>query len=106
MRAASARGTVKIAFRPQLKPIRPTPYQSDPAWSKTLWPKFLGSDGSPIDVFPWKDEYAQPKRLIRAERSYDCGVKYYPLVQDLDGDGLDEVLVYDRDRVWLFRSPQ
>ncbi|MCX7007148.1 MAG: hypothetical protein NTY53_07855 [Kiritimatiellaeota bacterium] len=92
-------------FRPQLKPIKRTPYESDPAQSRTLWPKFLASDGTPLDVLPWKDEYAQPKRLIRAERSYDCGVKYYALVRDLDHDGLDEVLVYDRSRVWLFHAP-
>jgi len=57
-------------------------------------------------VFPWKDEYAQPSRLIRAGRSYDCGVKFYAIASDIDGDGLDEVLVYDRDRVWLFHSPE
>jgi hypothetical protein len=88
-----------------LKPIKPTPYQSDPAWSATLWPRFLGDDGAPLDFLPWKDEYAQPKRLIRAERSYDCGVKYYALARDIDHDGLDEMLVYDRYRVWLFHSP-
>jgi hypothetical protein len=44
---------------------------------KMLWPKFFASDGTPVDVFLWKDEYAQFKRLIRGERSYDCGVKYY-----------------------------
>jgi hypothetical protein len=93
-------------LRPQMKPIKPIPYQSDPAWSVTLWPRFLSHDGTPLDVFPWKDEYAQPKRLIRAERSYDCGVKYYPLVKDIDHDGLDEVLIHDRDRVWLFHSPE
>lgn len=93
-------------FRPQLKPIKNTPYDSDPAWSTALWPRFLASDGKLVDVFPWKEDYAQPKRRIRAERSYDCGVKYYPLVQDLDGDGLDEVLIHDRDRVWIFHSPE
>jgi hypothetical protein len=92
-------------FRPQLKPIKKTPYESDPAWSRTLWPKFLACDGTPLDVFPWKEEYAQPKRLIRAERSYDCGVKYYALVRDLDHDGLDEVLIHDRSRIWLFHAP-
>jgi hypothetical protein len=33
------------------------------------------------------------------------GVKYYALVRDLDHDGLDEVLVYDRSRVWIFHAP-
>ncbi|MFC1715997.1 hypothetical protein ACFL6S_20170 [Candidatus Poribacteria bacterium] len=93
-------------FRPQLKTIKPTPYESDPAWSTTLWPRFLDGDGTLIDVFPWKDDYVQPKRLIRAERSYDCGVKYYPMTSDIDGDGLDEVIIYDRSQVWVFRSPE
>ena len=93
-------------FRPQLRPIRPAPYESDPVWSRELWPRFMDGDGSLIDVLPWREDYAQPRRWIRAERSYDCGVKYYPIAADLDGDGLDEILVYDRDRVWLFHSPE
>lgn len=93
-------------FRPQLKPITPTPFWSNPTWSSDLWPRFLDSDGNLIDVFPWSEDYIQPKRWIRASRSYDCGIKYYPLVSDLDNDGLDEVLIYDRDRIWIFHSPE
>ena len=44
--------------------------------------------------------------MIRAERSYDCGVKYGVLGCDIDGDGLDEVIVVDRRRVWVFHSPE
>lgn len=101
-----SRGRSWALFRPQLKTIKPTPYESDPAWSKILWPRFLDGDGSPLDVFPWKDDYAQPKWLIRAERSYDCGLKYYPIAQDIDNDGLDEVIIHDRRRVWVFHSPE
>jgi len=91
-------------FRPQLKTIEPTPYESDPEWSFNLWPRFIGGDGTLIDIFPWKDDYAQPKQYIRAERSYDCGVKYYPQAQDINGDGLDEVIIHDRRRVWIFHN--
>jgi len=93
-------------FRPQLKPITPTPYESDPSWSADIWPRFLDGDGALYDVLPWKDEYAQPSQLIRASRSYDCGVKYYPIAMDIDKDELDEVIVYDRRQVWIFHSPE
>jgi hypothetical protein len=93
-------------FEPQLRPITPAPYESDPAWSRDLWPSFIDGDGQLLDVFPWKDEYAQPRRRIRAERSYDCGVRYRTLAQDIDGDGLDEALIFDRDRVCIFKSPE
>lgn len=92
-------------FEPQLRPITPTPYDSDPDWSRDLWPRFIDGDGQLLDVFPWKDEYAQPRRRIRAERSYDCGVRYRTIAQDIDGDGLDEVLIFDRYRVCIFKSP-
>lgn len=93
-------------FRPQLKQITPTPYQSDPAWSETLWPRFLDGDGTPFEVFPWEEDYRQPQAHIRARRSYDCGVLYNVLMADLDDDGLDEILIHDRRRVWLFHSPE
>lgn len=92
-------------FRPQLKPVSDVPCESDPAASRSLWPVFLDGDGSIHDVFPWRDAYAQPKRLIRAARSYDCGVKYDALVADINRDGMDEVVVFDRSRVWIFRNP-
>lgn len=92
-------------FRPQLRPIHPTPYESDPSGSRDLWPRFIDGDGTLLDVFPWEDEYEQPRRRIRAARSYDCGVRYGTVVSDIDADGLDEVIVHDRRRVWIFRSP-
>ncbi len=93
-------------FEPRLRPITPVPYYSDPEWGRGLWPRFIDGDGTLLDVFPWKEEYAQPQRLIRAERSYDCGVRYLPMARDIDGDGLDEVLICDRYRVCLFESAQ
>lgn len=89
-------------FRPQLKMFNDTPYTSDPAWSEGLWPGFLDGDGALYDVLPWREEYTQPARLIRARRSYDCGVAYRPISHDVDSDGLDEIVVHDRDQVWVF----
>ena len=45
-------------------------------------------------------------RRIRAGRCYDCGETYNPIVQDIDHDGPDEVLVYDRDHVCIFDTLQ
>lgn len=94
------------AFEPGLRPIKPTPYWSDPALNKDMWPGFMNGDGEILSVFPWKDEYRQPCRFIRAKRAYDCGVQYWLKIEDLDRDGLDEILIYDRDHVWIFHSPE
>jgi hypothetical protein len=104
--ASDGERTSWALFRPQLRPITPTPYQSDPAWSRGLWPQFMDGDGTVLDVFPWDDAYAQPARLIRCTRSYDCGVSYGVLSWDMDGDGLDEVLIFDRHHVWVFHCEQ
>jgi len=91
-------------FRPQLRPFAQTgvPFRSDAAMCRDLWPRFLDGDGTLIEVLPWKEEYAQPARTIRARRSYDCGLLYDVIVQDIDDDGLDEIIVFDRYRVWIF----
>ena len=52
----------------------------------------------------WRDEYAQPARHIRASRSYDAGVLYKSCWADLNDDALEEVIINDRDRVWIFHS--
>lgn len=89
-------------FRPQLPAIQPTPYHNDPAWSAGLWPRLMDATGDLHDVLPWSDAYAHPVQRIRSPLSYDCGLKYYPVAVDLKGRGVDDMLVYDRHRVWLF----
>ena len=93
-------------FGPQLKPGGALPRPSDPAKSRTLWPQFIDGDGKLHDVLPWKEEYAIPQCTIRASRSYDNGQRYGVLARDLDRDGLDEVVVFNRHRVWIFRSSE
>jgi hypothetical protein len=91
-------------FRPQLRPITPTPYTSNPAWYRDLWPSLLDGSGSLHPFVPWVDSYARPAEHIRAARSYDCGVRYGVNVVDLDGDGVDEIVVYNRSSIWVFDS--
>ncbi len=94
-------------FKPALKPFPETPYKSEAAWSEGLWPCLLDGDGNCHRVFPWHAEYAQEDgRTIRSKRSYDSDVGYQVRAVDLDNDGLDEVLIFDRSRVWIFGSPE
>jgi hypothetical protein len=93
-------------FGPQLKPGGSLPRPSDPAQSRVLWPRFIDGDGKLHDVLPWKEEYAIPQCTIRASRSYDNGLRYGVAARDLDRDGLDEVAVFNRQHVWLFKSPE
>ncbi len=92
-------------FQPGFKPSDDIPYQSDPADSRKLWPSFIDGDGNLYEVFPWDAGYAIPARSIRCRRSYDCGQLYPSLVADLDNDGLDEILIHNRDKLWVFASP-
>ena len=76
----------------------------NPEYSRELWPKFLDGDGSMHEVLPWDDNYAIPRQTCRTRRLYDCGVCYDAVAADIDGDGLDEIIVFNRFRVWIFHS--
>lgn len=93
------------SFRPGPKPSkdRPTTFHHDVAFSNVLWPRFMDGNGQLHEAMPWKPEYALPTQLIRAPRAYDAGVLYNIKTHDLDGDGLDELLVFSRGRMWQFK---
>ncbi len=93
-------------FQPQLAPLKSIPTRSKPEWSQRLWPSFMDGEGRLHRVLPWRAEYAHPSGLIRAHRSYDCGLVYQVLSADLNRDGLDEILVYNRHCVWIFSAPE
>lgn len=93
-------------FEPHFKPTQNLPFESDPKKSKELWPRFIDGEGNLHEVLPWDDAYEIPRGTIRASRCYDAGQVYPSIVSDLDGDGLDEVLIFSRQRVWIFVSPE
>lgn len=91
-------------FRPQLKPFLKDEYISDPAWSRELWPTLIDGDGRVHDFLPWRGGYAHPPLRIRAKRSYDCGLKYYPVrLPGNEGDA-DSVMVHDRRWIRVFQA--
>jgi len=92
-------------FQPQLKPFEKPGIRSKPPWSREIWPSLIDGNGRLHDVLPWENTYSHPPMLIRAHRSYDCGLNYQTFSTDLNGDGLDEVLVYNRQNIWIFSSP-
>lgn len=94
-------------FEARRQPVREgLPYQSDPAWSRDLWPRFIDGEGHLHDVFPWDESFAIPAGMIRASRGYDAGLGYPTAGADINGDGLDEVLIVSRRQVWVFASPE
>lgn len=63
-------------------------------------------DGQLHDVFPWHDDYAIPETTVRAFRTDDAGQLCRNLAVDLDGDGRDEVILWNRHQLWYFASPE
>jgi hypothetical protein len=92
-------------YRPQLKPFQNPNCRSDPSWSRKLWPSLIDGNGKLYEAFPWKKSYSHPPMLIRAHRSYDCGLVYQAFPTDPDGDGIDEIVISDRQSVYFFSSP-
>ncbi len=96
-------------FRPQLVPLASVPCTSDPAWSRELWPSLMDGEGRRHDFLPWHEDYAHRAQTIRAARSYDCGLKFYPIpIPATGGHGdsgcHDRLMVHTREDVWFFTA--
>ena len=65
----------------------------------------MDGDGNMVMEFPFREDFKQPKQRIRGFRAYDYGIGYGAMVLDLDGDGRDEVLIYDRQKILAFGAP-
>lgn len=69
------------------------------------WPYGVGEDGTPSIVFPQMPAIRKPERQIPPPRPDDYGFSYSANVADVDGDGIDEIVIYDRTNVWVYRMP-
>ena len=95
-----------VIYQPALKREREeVPYHNEPEETHLYWPYLMDGDGDRVMEFPFKKEYNQPRQRIRGFRAYDYGIGYTSLVLDIDGDGRDEVLIYDRGKVLAFGAP-
>ena len=95
-----------ILYEPHLLKGRDAcPYHSVPEETRNFWPYLIDGEGNRVMELPWKEDYVQPRQLIRGFRAYDYGIVFHNQVMDLDGDGRDEVVVWDRRRVMAFGAP-
>ncbi len=76
------------------------------------WPYAINGFGERVVEFPWPSEAKQPDTFILSgvsdpvskppSRANDWGYGYNCLVHDINGDGREEVLVYDRHFCWAY----
>ena len=95
-----------VAFEPKLKvPNEDVPFKSSPGQTRDLWPYLMDGEGNRAVEFPWKEDYVQRAQHIRSFRGYDHGIGFRVQRVDLNGDGVDEIVVWDRNRVMAFGPP-
>lgn len=68
------------------------------------WPYVADFYGNPTLVLPYGTQYRQPRHRTPARRLNDVGLAYEAEVCDLDNDGFDEIVVYNRQHVWIFET--
>jgi hypothetical protein len=69
------------------------------------WPYAVGMHGKPIMVFPQNPPVRKNERTIPKHRPDDYGYSYNVDLADVNGDGVDEVIIYDRTHVWTYQIP-
>lgn len=107
VRGWTQNGLDLVLYEPQWKsPSDGASYYWNPADSRSLWPCLLDGDGALAVELPWREEYLHPRQLIRGPRAYDFGVGFSACAADINADGIDEVILSDRRRVWIFGPPE
>ena len=95
-----------VTFEPKLKASnKDVPFMSNPDLTPDLWPYLMDGEGNRAVEFPWKEDYVQRAQQIRSYRGYDHGIGFRLQLVDLNGDGVDEIVVWDRNRVMAFGPP-
>ena len=101
-----ADGLDLLVYQPHLKREQEeVPYGSVPGDTRLYWPYLIDGNGERAAELPWKVDYEQPSQRIRGARAYDYGIGFQIQVIDLDEDGRDEVIVWDRQRILAFGAP-
>ena len=96
-----------VMYKPALKKaVEEVPYESVPEETHLYWPYLMDGNGDRVMEIPFQASFNQPRQLVRGFRAYDYGIGYAAQVVDLDGDGNDEILVYDRNRILAFGPPK
>lgn len=69
------------------------------------WPYALDGKGRVAAVFPWQKRAERQPRDLPRHRADDFGEAFQARCHDLDGDGEDEVILFDRRTAWIFKVP-
>ena len=67
------------------------------------WPYGVDGRGERVLSFPADESIIQPEARIRNHRPDDYGFGYHCQTLDLDRDEREEVIIYDRRHVWVFK---
>lgn len=68
------------------------------------WPYLVDGDGHFYYVFQWQEEAVQTSIGKLLTRPDDYGYGFHASVFDFDTDGRQEVIIYNRNFAWIFKS--
>jgi len=69
------------------------------------WPYITDFYGNIKIIIPFSGKYKQPKYITSWKRLNDIGLSYEVEISDLDNDGCGEIIVYNREHVWIYQLP-
>ena len=67
------------------------------------WPYAVDFDGSPAVRFEYSLSARKPRIPFSPRRINDYGMSFEAETHDLDGDGSEELIIYDRRYAWIYK---
>lgn len=67
------------------------------------WPYVIDEKGNTVLVFPTTGNVKKDAPILPNHRADDFGFGFYSRTEDIDNDGIEEVLIFDRRYIWIYK---